>query len=674
MTATTIVYITLALAVALGFAFFQYLYKSPRRSKDYIFFALRSTSIFLILLLLINPKVRSVSYELIKPKLVLLVDNSESMAMAEDAAELEKDLDLLKGDPEIQQRFDISNFRFGEDLQSGDSLNFSEGFSNPQRAMEQAEDIFQSASGALLLFSDGNQTLGRDYRYFRQRDGMKLFPVVLGDTATYSDLSIERLNVNRYAFLNNRFPVEIFLNYKGTRNVETRLQLFSGNSVVFSKNLDFSEDHTSEIVRAELQAGSVGVKTFRVQVEPLQNEKNVENNQRNFGIEVIDERTNVLILTSMIHPDLGAFKKLIESNQQRKAEIRNISENIQIEDYQLVIIFQPNYSFKDVYQRLAKAGKPYFLVTGSKTDWNFINSLQLGLNKKATGQQQEVFPVFNSQFSTFQLDDIGFGDYPPLSMKFGTLNYDSNFEVILQQSIQGVQTGEPLLAISKTRPKFGFLIGENFWRWRAESYLQNANFELFDEFFGKLIQNLASQEQKQRLEIDYENFYYGNRQIRIMAQYFDENYEFDPSGILEIRLKNKDSVNAVTSSLLLKNNHYEFNAGELAAGTYDFSITEKTSGLSKSGSFQVIDFNPEKQFTSSNLTAMQELASTNHSELYFKDQLSQLKDELLNSSEFTPVQKSHEKAVPLIDWYYLLFVLIAVFAAEWFYRKYLGLI
>lgn len=157
------------------------------------------------------------------------------MALAEDAAELEKDLDMLKGDPEIQQRFDISNFRFGEDLQSGDSINFSEGFSNPQRAMEQTEDIFQSASGALLLFSDGNQTLGRDYRYFRQSDGMKLFPVVLGDTATYSDLSIERLNVNRYAFLNNRFPVEIFLNYKGARNVETRLQLFSGNSVVFSK-------------------------------------------------------------------------------------------------------------------------------------------------------------------------------------------------------------------------------------------------------------------------------------------------------------------------------------------------------------------------------------------------------------------------------------------------------
>lgn len=88
----------------------------------------------------------------------------------------------------------------------------------------------------------------------------------------------------------------------------------------------------------------------------------------------------------------------------------------------------------------------------------------------------------------------------------------------------------------------------------------------------------------------------------------------------------------------------------------------------------MIDFNPEKQFTSANLTGMKELANTNHSELYFKDQLSQLKDELLNSSEFTPVQKSHEKAVPLIDWYYLLFVLIAVFAAEWFYRKYLGLI
>jgi hypothetical protein len=44
-----------------------------------------------------------------------------------------------------------------------------------------------------------------------------VFPVVLGDTTKLLDLKINQLNVNKYAFYRNKFPVEVFLQYSETK-------------------------------------------------------------------------------------------------------------------------------------------------------------------------------------------------------------------------------------------------------------------------------------------------------------------------------------------------------------------------------------------------------------------------------------------------------------------------
>ncbi|MFZ0489481.1 MAG: VWA domain-containing protein, partial [Salegentibacter sp.] len=216
--------------------------------------------------------------------------------------------------------------------------------------------------------------------------------------------------------------------------------------------------------------------------------------------------------------------------------------------------------------------------------------------------------------------------------------------------------------------------GENIWRWRAASYLRQQSFEEFDNFFGKVIQNLASKKHRERLSLDYDSFYYGNQEIGISAQYFDENYEFDPRAQLEISLKNENSEEEKSAGFLLRNNNFRVELGNLEPGTYSFVVKEQNSGISKSGSFKVIDYNVEQQFVSANLNKMKQLAGNNDTKVYFPSDPGKLVEALQEDKAFVPVQKSHEKTVPLIEWYYLLFLLALLFAAEWFYRKYLGLI
>ncbi len=96
-----------------------------------------------------------------------------------------------------------------------------------------------------------------------------------------------------------------------------------------------------------------------------------------------------MILTSVLHPDIGALKKSIESNKQRSVDVLLIDKfKNQINDYQLVILYQPNNKFNNIFNELKQDNSNYFLISGANTDWNFINKQQLGFTKKLLIKQK----------------------------------------------------------------------------------------------------------------------------------------------------------------------------------------------------------------------------------------------------------------------------------------------
>ena len=65
--------------LSLAIAFFQYFYKTKSNLKvTILLFFLKSVSLFLLFLLFINPKIKIIKTENIKPILSVLVDNSIS--------------------------------------------------------------------------------------------------------------------------------------------------------------------------------------------------------------------------------------------------------------------------------------------------------------------------------------------------------------------------------------------------------------------------------------------------------------------------------------------------------------------------------------------------------------------------------------------------------------------
>ncbi|TSE11535.1 VWA domain-containing protein [Aquimarina algiphila] len=672
----TILLIIAAFVIALVIALFQYIYKAKNRKKNSLFFAfLRFLSVFSLLLLLINPTFKQKTYYVEKPDLIVAVDNSSSIKNLRQDQSVIKFINQIKENEELNDRFDLVYYSFAGKLKDSLDLSFDQKQTNISKALEELDQIYKNTIAPTIMITDGNQTYGKDYQFSSLGYKQAVYPVVSGDTTAVTDTKIQQLNVNRYAYLKNKFPVEAILTYSGQENVTTTFQVTSGNGVVYSQPITFSQQSNSAVVSFTLPASRAGVIKYIARLVPLTNEKNTVNNDKNFAVEVIDQKTNVLLISDIVHPDLGAIKKSVESNERRSISISKPQEVKDLDDYQLVILYQPNTRFRKVYEDLNTLKKNYFTIAGTKTDWVFLNKIQNKYTQEITRQTEYYIPRFNTNYSTFLLEDIGFENYPPLIGTFGDISINTNHDPLLYRTISNIETDEVLItAIEENGVREAVLFGEGIWRWRAQNYLDSQGFEDFDDFFGKLIQYLASNKRKSRLNTISESFYYGNANISIKAEYFTKNYEFDRRGNLRISVKNKETEATQTIPMLLKNNSYEVDLSSLSAGNYEYTVTVLGENISRSGSFAILEYDVEQQFLNADVTKLKQVATNTNGKSFHLNQNEALIKELTEDQRYQTIQKSKENVVSLIDWKYLLVIVILLLSIEWFARKYNGLI
>lgn len=379
----TVFFIILAAILAVVLVIYQYYYKS--KGKGFLFVTLsflRFIAWFALFLLLINPKITKDQYSLEKANLIVLLDNSSSIPLLDGAEQLRSIKDQIKNNTDLKERFTISEFAFGIELNTLDSLLFKEKATNIGQALSSLNEIYAGSNTAILMLSDGNQTLGEDYEFYARQQKFPIYPLVVGDTTSYRDIRIDQVNTNKYAFLKNKYPIEIFVSYMGKNPVSTVLTITEDGQNLYRNQLDLNEIENSKIVSTVLDAATVGIKNIKISLSPLENERNITNNSRQIGIEVIDEKTNIALVSNLLHPDLGALKKAIESNEQRSVSIVKPSLSInEIEQFDLFIIYQPDTSFEKVYEYIKSKGANIFTVTGPKTNWTFLNKVQSSFQK-----------------------------------------------------------------------------------------------------------------------------------------------------------------------------------------------------------------------------------------------------------------------------------------------------
>ncbi|SEL94545.1 hypothetical protein SAMN04488008_10771 [Maribacter orientalis] len=675
METTTVLYIVLAAIVALGIVVLQYVYKQKAKSNVYLLLAfLRFIGIFGLLVLLINPQFSQKSYSLEKPNLVILADNSSSLA--ESGVEIKDIISQLKSSDEISSRFKISDYRFGSELGVLDSLTFEDKITNIYKSLSALKDIFGREQTVTLLLSDGNQTIGQDYSYFKTDENSTLYTVVLGDTTKYKDLSVGPILTNKYAFLKNKFPLETYISYQGNTAVSATVSVKMNDRIVHRENLNLNNESNFKAISIEIDANTVGIKNLIVEISQLPAERNIANNRRSTSIEIIDEKTKIGLIADILHPDLGTLKKAIESNKQREVSILkpNVANSI-LDEIDLFIFYQPTVRFKASLDYAKSKNANTFIITGSHADYSFLNEASLGFEIESGYPQQEVFALLNNAFSRYDISKFDLTNFPPLLSDAGPIIFQKPYEALLGTQIKGLNVQQPLLSvIEDNSKKQALLVGENLWKWRMQTFRNTGEFINFDEFMGNLIRYLTSTKNKSRLNVEYEKVYEGSSNAIITATYFDEAFLFDPNAKMKIRVTNKKTKSSQDNPMVLKNGYFEADLSNLLAGEYDFKLSVDNESKSETGSFVISEFDMENRFVSSDDSKMAKLAANSGGKHYYSSQIDAIKKDLIENDNYVPTEKSSINIVPLIEFRILLALIILAFTVEWFIRKYNGLI
>ena len=675
MTTNTILLLLLSLLIASGLSFFQYFFKAKTKSKVNLVLAfLRFLSIFGILLLLINPIMSRKTLETIRTPLPIVVDNSSSIV---DLKSKETSLELYKKliqNKDLQDKLDVQSYQFDNEFQQSEEFDFKGTQTNLDEVAKSLKSIYKNTNFPTVIITDGNQTSGNDYVYSFDANN-RVYPLVVGDTTTFLDLKVSQLNVNKYAFQKNKFPVEVFLNYAGNKTITADFRISQGNSVLSKQSISFSSSKKTAIVNVLLPADKVGLQVFKATISSNEKEKNSYNNTKNFAVEIIDQKTNVAIVSAINHPDIGALKRGIESNAQRKVTIVKPNLINSLQDYNILIIYQPTAEFKSVFEKNKLAGINTFIITGNNADFNFLNQQQNNLVFKMSGQKEDYLAEFNSQFNLFAIENFGFENFPPLQNPFGTITTNGTVSTLLSSKIRNIETNAPLLAFAENQGKrSAFLLGENIWKWRLQSHVDNQSFEKFDVFVDKIIQFLASNDSKKSLVVNHESFYNSGEAIEILASYFNKNYEFDEKARLSISVTNTKTKQTKNYDLLKGNNSFKVNLDGLSAGSYNFSVKELNSKTSYSSHFEILDFDIEKQFVNPDVEKLNQLATQTQGKVHYPNQVDALIKSLLEDENYKAIQKEIITKTPLIDWVWLLVLIVITLAAEWFLRKYNGML
>jgi len=683
-------YLLAALLAAVGVILIAYFRNKDSRELSktqlWILIPLRYVAFFLIAFLLLSPFVRNLKKITQNPIVITAWDNSSSMISIPDSlkviGETERIRDKMVSD--LSDKYSVVEYTFGEQTSLLQTISYSEKKTDYNDAINNIiNNHFNENIGALVLVGDGINNQGKNPLNTLSEINFPIFTLGFGDTTEIVDSRILDIRVNRTSFSGNKFPVEIDAQFSKLSGKPLKLSISQENkeltSVVITPvnpNYFYSETFI-------LDAGNAGLKHFSVKIEPVENERNIENNISGFVINVLEDKQKILILSDGPHPDIGAIKNTLSLQSTYDVSVFTAEPfPSDLSDFNLLILNQIPTAGNSASEILSKAKSnriPVLFMVGNKTFLPQLNTLAQGINiRTLAGSGEEAQAAINKAYGTFNLsDDLKeiLPKFPPLLVPFAEYELQDGFTPLFYQRIMNIETAKPLLATGIVEGrKTGFVLGEGIWRWRLFDYYQNQNHILFNELVNQLVQYLALRQNEDNFMIDFNPVYDETDDIILKAEVYNDAYE---------RINTEEITAIITNSqgeeleytFDVQGENYLLNAGHLPMGDYSFDaeVTVGNETYTESGQFTITPVNFETLDLKANHTLLYQLAIQSGGKFFTPEEITELIAEIKNNNSLKATSYFQEMVNELLNLKWLFFVILALLSVEWFLRKYWGI-
>lgn len=673
-------FLILCAALAIGLAWF--LYKGAHSWgvwTNRLLFLFRASLLFIAALLLLGPIIKLITNTDVRPQVVFLVDNSQSMVAEADSSQYTQTVARLK---QVATQLEDAGFETSFRGLKNESLVTGNASSDLTGAIKNIEaELADQHLSDVVLLSDGIYNTGISPLFASFKSNVHT--IGLGDTTQRRDLVLQTVHYNKIAYQGNRFPVQVEVIAHALPQQDVTVALWQSGKEIGrqQKNTANQKLLTFDFLA---EAAKPGIQRYDVVISPLADESNKNNNRASVFVEIVEGKKKILMVAAAPHPDLKTFRAVIELNPNYEVGVHIAGVQEAGPDWKDISkidlgIFHQAPDTKNSTTPLLKAflaaKKPIFMVIGQQTSLRQISSAGIAITFESFSQWDEVYGLPATDFTSFAFpENLSYllNRFPPLTSPYGKFTIPPA-KVVLHQRIGTVATERPLLWVSDSgNQRLGVLHGEGAWRWRLKEFQLNDNTEVFDSFFLKFFQYLASQDDEKKFRcFPVKNQFNDTEDVVFESQLFND--------VLEPQYGPEVSLDIVDESGSRKNFSYTPSLSQprfkvpLAAGAYRFvaSITRNGKKETDQGQFSVNSFNIETQNLTADFQLLRSLATNAGGDFYEATKLDNLAQRLIAHKPASRIQ-SDESFYPLINLKILFAVLLLLISTEWFFRKYLG--
>jgi len=673
--------------------------------------ALRTASLALLLLLLLEPIITMLGTRAEEPRAIVALDRSESMTLPGlDSARFREARAIVRQLAGTPLRESASFIAFADSTRTFDpalldSIRFSGGVTSLEGVMAATADSLRVANvRSLVLITDGRSTAGASPLLSAEGLGIPVVVVACGDSVEPPDRAIEDIVVNDIAWIGVPTPVQVRVRATAATAGTASVTLRDDDGVIGTRQITLAAGTSSYAVDFSYTPRREGTVGLTATVERTAGELTERNNTSRAYIRVRSGRQRFLLVAGTPSADVSAIRRALAGDKQivlttriQKPDGSFIEGSLDAGTLAgldgVITVDFPTAATTDAVLSLlrskAESGTlSTFAVLGRSVDFARLRRIESALpvtigterTGEATAEAQLGVDAARSPILRAP-DPTAWRSLPPLFIGSTELFPRPGSEV-LATAQPGTGTDQPLIVARSAGSTRSVLVaGYGLYRWellqegiRAERGEHPSG--VLRSFVSGATGWIASADERKRVRIrSIRQHYAAGETLRLVGSVVDEGTGPIDDAILSVRIEGAGRRETIRLSPA-GGGRYEGSLGGLPPGDYSFN-GEATQGGTQIGSdggrFDIGELALEFREPSMNAPTLRELAARTGGRFLTTRQADSIVEAVLRSPTFVErsLETRREHSLRTMPW--LLAVVLALLALEWVVRKRYGL-
>lgn len=613
---------------------------------------------------LVNPVLRFYYKSHLKEKVILLMDDSNSMNQKiGDSPKRESYKALLD---KLKQRAGNAGYETEICVLSDFSKQ-----NNTTRLFPFYENIKKlNTEGnvkAIYLFSDG-WIHDEDFS-FLQSYQIPVNPVIQKYQENLSDVAVTELFYNKNMYRNEKNTIRARIQsheYDGDVKVELILE----NRRMAEKEVSLKKDSIADL-EFDIEFKEKGLQNFEVSIK--HSDSNPGNNEYPGAVQVLDTKQKILILTDQLTADLR-FVNMSIISQSRLITDMFLYNNSQYykngkvanpvwSDYSAVVLInngrmQINRNDRVFLENLVTNGGGVFIMGYPISALSDMMPASLS-NIKGLFTGSIRFTPESSQYKTFTFDEKTVSNIPPL--KYMYVKSSSNSQILAR--IDNESQNPYIIYQKYGLGSILYIAGFDLWKWKT--YSDNDN---YNNFIENVLYWLTQSNSERFRAYTSKMSYFNNENVSINLEAYDE--KLNPLENISPKIKLYQNGKLLKEDFLTRNsNNYNYEINNIASGKYQYTITDAKTKLETSNQFVVNKKSQEDFDHGINLPLLNWIATTTQGKPILSDTIGDYGMEKAGSE-----LRKRVLEMPVYKKWYMIALFLSLLSAEYFLRKRWGLL